>query len=93
MYGRILHRMRAQIRASAYIMTLHAVEEMEADGLTLFDVEHCFLTGQVSHRQKDAVTAEWKYLVHGSTLDGAAAVVVGKIGPTDKLVILTVYLA
>jgi hypothetical protein len=33
-----------------------------------------------------------KYLVEGRTVDGSAMVVVGKIGRTRRLVILTVYL-
>jgi hypothetical protein len=32
-----------------------------------------------------------KYLVKGETLEGDAAVVAGKIGPTTKLVVLVVY--
>ena len=34
----------------------------------------------------------WKYLVHGQAIDGTPIVVVAKIGPTRRLVILTVYL-
>jgi hypothetical protein len=33
----------------------------------------------------------WKYLVEGATLAGDEAMVVAKIGPTGKLVIVTVY--
>ena len=42
-------------------------------------------------RQRDQRTNAWKYLVEGETLEGDATVVVGKIGPTRKLVVLTVY--
>ena len=73
-------------------MTTHGVEEMETDGLTLFDLEHCILTGQIVERQKDPGTGEWKYLIQGKTLGGDTAVVVSKIGPTGKLVMITVYL-
>lgn len=73
-------------------MTVHGHEEMEADRLTVFDVEHCILTGEIVKRQKDRGTAEWKYLVDGKTLSGQNAVVVCKVGPTGKLVVITVYL-
>jgi len=87
----ILYKMREKIRARQYIMTLHAEEEMEDDGLTIFDVESIVLTGTIIERQKDAVTAEWKYLVRGKSLKNFNAIVVGKLSPTGKLVILTVY--
>ncbi len=83
--------MRERVRTSAYVMTLHAQEEMEADALTLFDVEHCVLTGRIEGRQRDRSSAEWKYLVRGETLDGGHGAVVTKIGRTGKLVIITVY--
>ncbi len=65
---------------------------MEADGLVLSDIEHCILTGEVVERQKDPQTLERKYLIEGETLAGRKVVIVAKIGPTDKLVIVTTYL-
>ena len=91
MFDAILRQMRDMVRMSRYVMTLLAVDEMEADGLTVFDVEHCVLTGEIVGRQRDRRTTEWKYLVSGRTLDGEKAVVVAKMGPTGKLVIITVY--
>ncbi len=35
-------------------MTVHAEEEMNDDGLTVFDVEHSILSGAIIERQKDA---------------------------------------
>jgi hypothetical protein len=72
-------------------MTLHAEEEMSDDELTIFDVERGILTGEIVERQKDAQTGEWKYLVRGHTVTGDDIAVVGKIGLTGKLVIITVY--
>jgi len=84
--------MRELVRTSRYVMTVHGHEEMEADRLTVFDVEHCILTGEIVERQKDLRTGEWKYLVEGETLSGHRAVVVSTVGATGKLVIITVYL-
>ena len=73
-------------------MTTHAEEEMDNDGLTIFDVESVILTGEIIERQRDRKTREPKYLVRGETVDGArSAIVVSKFGFTDTLVILTVY--
>ena len=93
MYDRILKQVREKIRTRQYVMTLHAEEEMDNDGLTIFDVEHGLLTGEITERQKDPQSGEWKYLVEGQTLKDAQLVVVTKLSPTDKLVIITVYLS
>jgi hypothetical protein len=84
--------MREKVRKRLYLMTLHAEEEMDNDGLTVYDVESIILTGQVIERQRDRKTGQRKYLIRGETLEGKTAVVVGRWGFTDKLVIVTVYL-
>ena len=85
MFPRILKRLRELVRIKQYVMTLHAEEEMDEDGLSIFDVENCLLSGEALERQKDQATAEWKYLVRGGTLDESKQiVVVAKLGPTGK---------
>jgi hypothetical protein len=91
MLERILRRLREKIRTRQYVMTLHAVDEMEDDGLTIFDVERSVLSGKIIERQKDNVTGEWKYLVKGQAVSDIEIVVVTKLSPTGKLVIITVY--
>ena len=92
MYNRILRQMREKVRTRQYVMTLHAEEEMDEDGLTIFDVERGILTGEIIERQKDHDTGEWKYLIQGQSVVGKQIVVVTKLSPTEKLVIITVYL-
>jgi hypothetical protein len=46
----------------------------------------------ITQRQRDKVTRETKYVVHGIAIDGQAAQVVAKIGHTGKLFVITVYL-
>ena len=92
MYERILRRMREEIRTRQYVMTLHADEEMNDDDLTIFDVERGILTGGIMERQKDYDTGEWKYVVQGQTVAGNEISVVAKLSPTNRLVIITVYL-
>ena len=91
MYDRILSKMRERIRTNDYIMTIHAEEEMDDDGLTIFDIERCVLTGEIVERNKDTVTAEWKYAIEGNTVIGDKIGIIGKISITGKLVIITVY--
>jgi hypothetical protein len=83
--------MREMVRKRQYVMTLHAEEEMSDDGLTIYDIEHDVLTGEIMERQKDRVTAEWKYCIRGKTVDGGEVEVVIKLSSTGKLVIITVY--
>jgi hypothetical protein len=72
-------------------MTLHAEEEMEDDGFTVFDVEEAILTGRIVQRQKDRPTGEWKYVICGRSVDQIPLSIVGKLGSTGKLVLITVF--
>lgn len=91
MYSAELKRMRELVRARRYVMTLHAEDEMHADCLTIFDIESVILTGQITERQRDRQTDEWKYLVCGQALNGTVVTVVNKFSATDKLVLITVF--
>ena len=53
MFERILERMRRLVREGQYVMTVHGVEAMEDDELTVFDVERCLLRGSIVERQRD----------------------------------------
>jgi len=50
MYERVLRQMREKIRTRQYVMTVHAEEEMAGDNLSIFDVEHVILTGEIAER-------------------------------------------
>ncbi len=53
MFDRILKRIQEKVRTLEYVMTIHAEEEMDDDELTIFDVEHVLLNGEIVERQKD----------------------------------------
>ncbi len=92
MYERELNRMRERIRLRQYAMTIHADEEMDNDGLTIYDIENAILTGELVERQKDRETKEAKYLVRGKTVNGSEILVaVTKFGMSGTLIIITVY--
>ena len=73
------------------MITMHAEEEMRADGFTLLDVERGVLTGAILEKQKDDRTAETKYRIHGKTVAGAAVELVAKLGVGGTMVVITVY--
>ncbi|MBZ5637217.1 MAG: DUF4258 domain-containing protein [Acidobacteriia bacterium] len=84
--------MREKLRSRQYVMTVHAEEEMDADGLSIFDIENAVLTGRIVERQVDRAKGERKYVIRGRALEGDdTVVVVAKTGPTGKVVVLTVY--
>lgn len=92
MYERELNRMREKIRLRQYMMTVHADEEMDEDGLTIYDVENAILTGRIVEKQKDRETNEAKFLVKGKTVDETEILTaVTKFGFIGNLVIITVY--
>ena len=91
MFESVLHHIQAKIRTLDYVMTVHADEEMDDDGLTILDVEQVILTGQIVKRQRDHNNVDWKYLIKGQTDDRLDVVVVAKLSPTDTVVIITVY--
>ena len=72
------------------MVTSHALDEMDDDTLSIFDVKRAILPGEIVERQRETRTKEWKYLVKGNALDGRELIVVKKIGLTDKLVVITV---
>ena len=83
--------MRQKIRTREYVVTLHAEEEMADEGLTVLDLERIVLTGRIVKRQKDSQTGEWKYIVKGRTFSAKSGSIVAKIGPTDILIVITVF--
>lgn len=91
-FDRILKEMWGKVRAGQYVMTLHAEDEMDADGLSVYDVESAVLTGKIVERQMDRPGGERKYVIRGRPAEGNdSVVVVAKLGPTGKVVFLTVY--
>ena len=92
MFDRELLFFREQVRNHAYLMTLHAEEEKDDDGLTIFDVESIILTGIIVERQRDKHSSEWKYLIEGRTLSNKYGIVVSKSGFSGRMIIITVYL-
>lgn len=91
MFESMLQRIQAKIRTLDYVMTIHADEEMDDDGLSILDIEQVILTGQIIERQRDQKTGEWKYVVNGQTDDQLNVMVVTKLSSTDMVVIITVY--
>ncbi len=91
MYDSIRNLMRDRVRNREYLITSHAYEELLDDDLTVFDLEHAILDGEIIERQRDTDTNETKYVLRGATLDDGFIIVVAKLPITRRLVIITVF--
>ena len=91
MHERFLKRFRDKIRARAYVMTVHAEEEMTEDDFTIYDIERGILTGHILERQRDSANDESKYRIREKTITRDPIEILAKLSPTGKLVIITVY--
>jgi hypothetical protein len=90
-FERTLRRFRESVAAGDYVISIHGQDELEADDLSVFDVERCVLTGRIVERQRDRRTGEWKYVIQGRSTAGTECVVVGKWTRTGKLGVLTAF--
>ena len=91
MLEHVLRQIRGKVCNNEYIMTLHAEEEMSDDGLNVYDIERCILTGTIVEVQKDRFTGEQKYRVSGKSVSNTKIETIVKMGASKKLVIITVY--
>jgi hypothetical protein len=91
MFEQALKRFRSLVRKRQYILTIHALEEMGEDDVLDEDIENSILTGQIVERQVDRATREQKYVLAGTDCAGEPVNVVLKMGPTGKVVVITVY--
>lgn len=91
MHERILEKCRQRVRTRDYVITLHADDEMAADGYSILDVESGILTGTIIERQRDRETKEQKYRIAGVTSSLRPIEGVVRFGATGMLVIITVY--
>lgn len=68
-------------------------QRIEPTSMRFLDLENIILTGEIIERQRDRQTREVKCVIRGFTLDDLEAETIVKIGPTGRLVVITVYLA
>ncbi len=83
--------LRRLIRSCHYLISIHAADELEDDGLSVLDLEIILLTGQIIERQRDRATHETKVVIRGQALHGASCCAVAKLGATGRAIIITVY--
>ncbi len=72
------------------MVSIHAAEELDEDNFTILDRENIILTGEIIERQRDRQTREVKCVVRGFALDDLEGEPIVKIGPTGRLVVITV---
>jgi hypothetical protein len=86
-----IDRIREKIRFRQYDMSVHAMEEMAEDFLTILDVEEAVFSGKVIRVEKDDPRGT-KYIIVGTALDRQTPVgVVGRFSSNERYLIITVY--
>lgn len=84
-------RIRAKLRASQYVLTAHAWDEMLSDGLTEDDVEASISSGRIVRIQADHLGRR-KYTIERRTRDGRRLTMVCRYSDLgDRVVVITVY--
>jgi hypothetical protein len=91
MSRRLLERIQVAVLSGDYDLTRHAINEMAEDELSIFDVEHAILSGEITKTETDDPRGP-RYTIIGLTEDQKTEVgVVGRFTETDIYLILTVY--
>jgi DNA replication initiation complex subunit (GINS family) len=86
-----LRRIQKLVKQGCYIITDHAIDEMNEDDLLFADIINIILTGFIRGKETDDKTKEQKYIICGKTLNDYQAEVVCKISKVAEIVIITVY--
>ena len=91
MSQRLFEKIRDAIVSGEYDLTRHAIDEMAEDRLSIFDVEHAFLSGEIIKIEADDPRGP-RYTIVGFAEDGKTEVgVVGRFTETSIYLIITVY--
>jgi len=86
----ILARIRRAVRENRYQMTDHALEEADADDLTLDDLRNLLLTGDLDATLTDDARGP-RYVIRGG-VGGSAVAPVCRFRRDDRLlIVITVY--
>lgn len=91
MFEGTMERCRQCVRTGRYVVTLHAVDEMEADGFNVLDLESGILRGSILEVRRDRETHERKCRVRGVTTYGRLIEQIVRLRFGGTLVIITVY--
>lgn len=91
MSRRILRQIRNAIRTDNYDLTQHAIDETAEDRLSILDIEHAILTGEITKAEVDDPRGT-RYTIIGLAEDRETGVgVVGRFTETNIYLIITVY--
>ncbi len=91
MSRRLLERIQVAVLSGDYDLTRHAINEMAEDELSIFDVEHAILSGEITKTETDDPRGP-RYTTIGLTEDQKTEVgVVGRFTETGIYLIITVY--
>ena len=86
----VLRRIRRAVRQRRYQMTDHALEEADADNLTLADIKNVLLNGNLDSTYKDDLRGP-RYVIRGDVAEHPVDVVCRFRSDGRLLIIITLY--
>jgi hypothetical protein len=86
----VLRRIRRAVRERKYQMTDHALEEADADNLTLDDIRNVLLNGDLDSTYTDDPRGP-RYVIRGDVEENAVDVVCRFRSDGKLLIIITIY--
>jgi hypothetical protein len=90
MTGSILHRIQEKVKAGQYEVTIHAFEEAQQDGLSVFDMLEVVKRGGL-YKQYTADPRGARYEIHGRSEDGRSVGLVCRFNSNGEVRIITVF--
>ena len=91
MYEQELKRMRQAVKAGRVRFTVHAVEELAAEGYAETDAYNCILTGEIVEDQYDLRYRQVKYVIFGDAQNGAEIGLIARFDAVPGIVVITVF--
>ena len=89
MYEFELKRIQRLVKSGKFVMTDHAIDEMNEDNLMFADIKNIVATGEIINVRRDERSNEKKYNIAGETLECYQAEIICKV--ISDVVIITVY--
>ena len=86
----VLQRIRRRIIDRKYYLSIHAEEEMWADGFERKDFENAILKGRIQKKLTQNARGT-RYRIEGPTIDGRLIHVICRFNEKSELLIITVY--
>lgn len=92
MYDDIERQIKDHVAQGEYYIGIHVEARMRQQDISIYDAEYIVLSGRIVERQRADPPFDYKYIFHGTTVDGRAAEAVVRFDPVYEVFYITAYL-